>query len=217
VGTERIERKLAAILSADVVGYSRLMAEDETATIRTLQAYWTQIAELVPAHRGRVVDTAGDSVLAEFPTALDAIETGVEIQRVLQTRNAALPEGRRMEFRIGIHLGDVATDGERLYGDGVNIAARLEGLAEPGGICVSGEVHGQVQSKVGVEFQDLGDQQVKNIPRPVRVYRVFPRGTSAARALAAPAARRPWRSVAAAVIVGLIGIGIWLVRHWIVW
>ena len=125
------ERKLAAILSADVVGYSRLMAEDEAATVRTLTAYREQIGALVREHRGRLVDFTGDNFLAEFPTATDAVEAAAEIQRVLKARNAAVPAGRAMEFRIGVHLGEVRVEGERLYGDGVNIAARLEGLAEP--------------------------------------------------------------------------------------
>ena len=167
-----IERKLAAILSADVVGYSRLIAEDEAATIRTLTTYRQEITGLVGDHRGRVVDAPGDNVLAEFPTALDAAECAVEIQRVVQARNASLPEGRRMEFRIGVHLGDVAAEGGRIYGDGVNIAARLESLAEAGGICISGNVYELVRDKVPMRYVDLGEQPVKNLPHPVRVYRV---------------------------------------------
>jgi TolB-like protein/class 3 adenylate cyclase len=166
------ERKLAAILSADVVGYSRLMAEDEAGTIRTLTSYRNEIRALVSDHRGRVVDATGDNLLAEFPTALDAVECAVEVQRVLAARNAGLPEDHRMEFRIGVHMGDVSAEGDRLYGDGVNIAARLEGLAEPGGICISGEVHGQVERKLDIGLEDLGEQEVKNIPRAVRAYRV---------------------------------------------
>ena len=134
------ERKLAAILSTDVVGYSRLMADDEGATIRTLTAYREEIGLLVRQHRGRVVDSPGDNVLAEFPSATDAVQCAVDIQRVVGARNAALPTDRKMEYRIGIHLGELATDGERIYGSGVNIAARLEGLAEPNGICLSGTV-----------------------------------------------------------------------------
>jgi adenylate cyclase len=176
------ERKLAAILSADVVGYSRLMAEDEAATIRTLTSYRKEIHTLVADHRGRVVDATGDNLLAEFPTALDAVECAVEVQRVLAARNAGLPEDHRMEFRIGVHMGDVAAEGDRLYGDGVNIAARLEGLAEPGGICISGEVHGQVERKLDVTLEDLGDQEVKNIPRAVRAYRVRPQAARRERA-----------------------------------
>ncbi len=143
-----VERKLAAILHADVVGYSRLMADDEAATIRILGAYRDEISMLVPQHRGRVVDNPGDEFLAEFPTALDAVEVAVEIQRVLAARNAGLPEERRMEFRIGIHMGDVSTDGERIYGDGVNIAARLQSLAEPSGLCISSTVREQVRGNL---------------------------------------------------------------------
>ncbi len=151
-----IERKLAAILSADAVGYSRLMAEDEAGTIRTLTAYRTEISTLVEQHRGRVVDAPGDNLLAEFRTALDAVECAVEIQRVRNARNTGLSEARRMQFRIGVHLGDVAVEGERIYGDGVNIAARLEAMAEPGGICISFEVHGQVENKLDLGYEDLG-------------------------------------------------------------
>ncbi len=169
---EASERRLAAILSADVVGYSRLMAEDEHGTIRTLNAHRNLIGSLVGDHRGRVVDATGDNLLAEFPNALDAVQCAVEIQGVLRVRNQSLAEGRRMLFRIGVHLGDITAEGNRLYGDGVNIAARLEGLAESGGICISGEVHSQVRSRLELDFEDLSELRVKNIPEPVHVYRV---------------------------------------------
>ena len=169
---EGVERKLAAILSADVVGYSRLMAEDEAATIRTLTEYREQVSMLVRQHRGRVVDSPGDNILAEFPNTLDAVQAAVEIQRVIQARNADLPTDRRMEFRIGVHMGDVSVEGERLYGDGVNIAARLEGLAKPGAVCISGTVYEQVEKKLNVALEDLGEQSLKNISRPVHVYGV---------------------------------------------
>lgn len=172
----QIERRLAAILSADAVGYSRLMAQDEAATIRAVQESRALIAEVAAAHRGRVVDAPGDNILAEFPAALSAVEAATEIQRRLHERGSELPEARRMQFRLGIHLGDVATDGTALYGDGVNIAARLERLAEPGGICISGEVHGQVRGRIEADFEDLGDQAIKNMPQPVRVYRLAPAG-----------------------------------------
>ncbi len=167
-----IERRLAAILSADVVGYSRLMAEDEAATIRTLSDYREAIAMLVRQHRGRVVDTPGDNLLAEFPTARGAVQAAVEIQRVITARNADLRAERRMEFRIGVHLGDISVEGERVYGDGVNIAARLEGLAQPGGVCISDMIYNQVEKKLTVELEDLGEQALKNIARPVHVYGV---------------------------------------------
>ncbi len=170
LSSQTAEHRLAAILSADVVGYSRLMSEDEEATVRTLTEYREQVELLVRQHRGRVVDFRGDDFLAEFPAALEAVRCGVEIQRVLEGRNADLAADRRMQFRIGIHLGDVRVEGERIYGDGVNIAARLEGLAAPGGVCISAEVHGLVENKLDVVFRDLGEQSVKNIARPVRVY-----------------------------------------------
>jgi TolB-like protein/Flp pilus assembly protein TadD len=172
VESESIERRLAAILSADVVGYSRMMAEDEAATVRTLSAYREEIGLLVRQHGGRVVDTTGDNLLAEFPAALSAVRCAVDMQGVLKARNASLPPERRMEFRCGVHLGDVGVEGERIYGDGVNIAARLEGLAEPGGVCVSGTVYEQVEKKLSVELDDLGEKSLKNIPRPVHVYGV---------------------------------------------
>jgi len=168
-----VEHRLTAILSADVVGYSRLMAEDEAATIRTLTAYRQQISALVQEYGGRVVDAPGDNLLAELPAARGAVECALEIQRRVQARNAGVSEATRMEWRIGVHMGDVAVEGERIYGDGVNIAARLEALAEPGGICISGAIHDQVQSKLEVEYRDLREQSLKNITRPVHVYRVL--------------------------------------------
>jgi adenylate cyclase len=172
VAPDPVERKLAAILSADVVGYSRLMAEDEVATLRTLTAYREEIGVLVRQHRGRVVDSPGDNLLAEFPSALEAVSCAVEIQRVVAARNASLPSEKRMEFRIGVHLGDVMVEGDRIYGDGVNIAARLEGLAEAGGICISSTVHEQVQRKLDLSYEDLGKQDLKNIADPVLTYRI---------------------------------------------
>lgn len=171
-GDESVERKLAAILSADVKGYSRLMGEDEEATIRTLTAYREVMTTLIQQRRGRVVDSPGDNLLAEFASPVEAVQCARAIQQELKAGNAALPPHRRMEFRIGINLGDVVVDGERLYGDGVNIAARLEALAEAGGVCISGTVYDQVVNKLTLEYDDLGEQAVKNIDRPVRVYRV---------------------------------------------
>ena len=166
------ERRLAAILSADVVGYSRLMAGDEEATVRTLSAYRDAIALLVRQQGGRVVDDPGDNLMAEFRSALEAVRCAVEIQRVLRARNAELAADRKMEFRIGIHLGDIRVEGERLYGDGINLAARLQGLARPGGVCISGSVHDQVEGKLDVGFEDLGERSLRNIPRPLRVFAV---------------------------------------------
>src|SRR6058998_2340178 len=167
-----VERKLAAILSADVQGYSRLMGEDEVATVRTLTAYRAVMTILIQRHRGRVVDSPGDNLLAEFASVVDAVQCAVEIQQEFKARNAELPAQRKMEFRIGINLGDVIVEGERIYGDGVNIAARLESLAEPGGICISGTVYDQIETKLPLNYDYQGEQTVKNIAKPVRVYRV---------------------------------------------
>src|SRR6516162_8056515 len=167
-----MERRLVAIFSTDVQGYSRLMGEDEAATVRTITAYRELMATLIPQHRGRVVDAPGDNLLAEFASVVEAVQCAVAIQRELKTRNAELPLQRRMEFRIGINLGDVIVEGERIYGDGVNIAARLEGLAEAGGLCISGIVYDQIKTKLALGYEDLGAQAVKNIVEPVRVYRV---------------------------------------------
>jgi len=171
--TQEVKRKLAAILSADVKGYSRLMGEDEKGTVRTLNAYKELMIGLIQHHRGRVVDAPGDNVLAEFASVVDAVECAAEIQKELKTRNAELPENRRMEFRIGINLGDVIEDGEQILGDGVNIAARLESLSEAGGICISGTAFDQVKNKLNLGYNYLGKQAVKNIAEPIRVYRVL--------------------------------------------
>jgi len=176
--TVGMERKLAAIFSTDVAGYSRLMGDDEEATIRTLTAYRAVISSLIQHHRGRVVDSPGDNLLAEFASVVDAVRCAVEIQHALKEKNTELPEPRRMQFRIGINLGDVIVEDDRLYGDGVNIAARMESLAEPGGICISGKVFEEVKSKLALDYEDLGPQQVKNIAEPVRVYRVITEPTA---------------------------------------
>src|SRR5215475_4996553 len=167
-----MERKLAAIFSADVKGYSRLMGEDDVGTIRTLTAYREVMTTLIERHRGRVVDSPGDNLLAEFASVVDAVHCAVEIQQALKAKNAALPDQRKMEFRIGINLGDIVVEGERLYGDGVNIAARVEGLATPGGICLSGIAHDQVKYKLALTYEDLGAQAVKNIAEAIPVWRV---------------------------------------------
>ncbi len=178
--TENFKRKLTAILSADVVGYSRLMGEDEAATVKTLETYKGVMFSLIKQHRGRVVDSPGDNLLAEFGSVVDAVQCAVSIQKELQTRNADLPENRKMEFRIGINLGDVIEEQDRIYGDGVNIAARLEALADPGGICVSKTAFDHIESKLPLGYEFLGEQTVKNIAKPVGAYRVLmePRVTS---------------------------------------
>jgi class 3 adenylate cyclase/pimeloyl-ACP methyl ester carboxylesterase len=168
----RPKRKLAAILSADVEGYSRLMEADEAGTLRILVIHREALEALVARHEGRVVSTAGDSLLAEFPSAVEAVECGLEAQEALAGANAALPEERRLEFRVGINLGDVIVEGEDIYGDGVNVAARIQALAVPGGVYVSGGVYDQVRGKLPVGYDFLGEQRVKNIEEPVRVYRV---------------------------------------------
>ena len=170
---EGFKRKLTAILSADVAGYSRLMAEDETTTVKTIASYREIMASLIKQNRGRVVDSPGDNVLAEFSSVVDAVQCAVAVQNEFQTRNAELNENRRMEFRIGINLGDVIDEEERIYGDGVNIAARLEALADPGGICVSKTAFEQIGTKLPLGYEYLGEKSVKNIPKPVGAYRVL--------------------------------------------
>jgi len=170
---EGFKRKLTAILSADVAGYSRLMAEDETATVKTIASYREIMSSLIKQHRGRVVDSPGDNVLAEFSSVVDAVQCAVAVQNEIQTRNAELPDNRRMEFRIGINLGDVIDEDDRIYGDGVNISARLEALADPGGICVSKTAFDQIETKLPLGYEYLGEQSVKNIPKPVGAYRVL--------------------------------------------
>ncbi len=208
------KRKLTAILSADVKEYSRLMREDEEATIRTLTTYRGMMATLIQQFRGRVVDAPGDNLLAEFASVVDAVNCAVEIQRELAEQNAALPAERRMEFRIGVNLGDVVEEEGRIYGDGVNIAARVENICEGGGVCISGTAYEHVEHKLDLEFEDLGEHEVKNIPTPVRVYRVlsYP-GAAAYRVIRAKKdAGRTWRNrfLAIAVIL-LVGFaaGIW--------
>ncbi|MHC5074403.1 MAG: tetratricopeptide repeat protein [Planctomycetota bacterium] len=173
MATQDFKRKLTAILSADVKGYSRLMGEDELATIETLKKYREIMATLIQKQRGRVVDSPGDNVMAEFASVVDALQCAVDIQKQLKLRNDELPENRRMEFRIGVNLGDVVEDGERIYGDGVNIAARVESLAHGGGICISGTAYDQIGKKLPLGYEYLGEQAVKNIENPVRVYRVL--------------------------------------------
>lgn len=167
------ERKLTTILSADAVGYSRLMGEDEAATLATLKAHRAVMAAQITAHRGRIVNTAGDALLVEFASVVNAVECAIAIQRNFAERNADLPDARRLQFRIGVNLGDVIVDGADLYGDGVNIAARLQALAEPGGILISGAVYEQVRNKLALGFDFLGAQPVKNITDAVPVYRVL--------------------------------------------
>ncbi len=188
--TSRVERRLSAIFSTDVQGYSRLMGDDEEATIRTLTAYREVFSSLIQQHHGRVVHSPGDNLLAEFGSAVDAVRCGVAVQKELAERNSALPESRKMLFRIGLNVGDVIVEAERIYGDGVHIAARIEGLADGGGVCISGTVYDQVEGKLDLGYQDLGEQTVKNIIKPIRVYRVLmdPEMGGQTEAASAPAA-----------------------------
>jgi class 3 adenylate cyclase len=168
----RVGRRLAAIVAADVAGYSRLMGLDEVGTARTLREHRKVTDALVAKHGGRLVKSTGDGVLLEFPSVVDAVECAVAVQAVMDQRNEGVPQDRRMLLRIGINLGDILIEGDDILGDGVNVAARLEGIAEPGGICVSSSAYEQVRGKVPVEFTDLGEQTLKNIARPIRAYAV---------------------------------------------
>ena len=185
----RVNRRLAAILAADVVGYSRLMEADEAGTARTLSEHRAAAGPLVAEHAGRIVKTTGDGVLIEFASVVGAVQCAVALQKLMAERNAGVPSERRMEWRVGVHLGDILIDGEDILGDGVNLAARLEGIAEPGGICISEDAFRQVRGKIEAEFADIGEQSLKNIARPLRVYRVDT--SSASKQQAAPAAVLP--------------------------
>jgi len=215
MSAESFKRKLTAILSADVKGYSRLMGENEAETVKTLTVYRKIMGELIQQHRGRVIDSPGDNILAEFGSVVDAVQCSVAAQNEFKARNAELPENRRMEFRIGVNLGDVIEEENRIYGDGVNIAARLEALADPGGICISKTAFDQIETKLPLGYEYLGDQTVKNIAKPVGAYRVLmdPRVTVARAKEKKPLAPM-WRSKpvlagAVALLVVVIGAAIW--------
>src|SRR6266481_1995925 len=182
-------RRLAAILAADVAGYSRMMGADEAGTARALREHRTAADPLVAKHGGRIVKTTGDGVLIEFGSVVGTVECALALQRLAAERNAGISGERRMEWRIGVHLGDVLVEGDDILGDGVNIAARLEGIAEPGGICISDDAFRQVRGKIEAEFTDIGEQSLKNIARPLRVYSIGP--ASAPEKLTAPAAALP--------------------------
>jgi adenylate cyclase len=206
---ERVERRLTAILAADVAGYSRLMGADEEGTLARLKAHRRELVDpKIAEHRGRIVKTTGDGLLVEFASVVDAVRCADEFQRAMAERNVGVPPDQRIEFRVGINLGDIIIDESDIFGDGVNVAARLEALADPGGVCVSRIVRDQVRDKLAVSFEDLGEQQVKNIARPVRVYRVRDAG-------AAPAARRripPWviaTGIAAVVVLAAGAVAVW--------
>ncbi len=198
---EGFKRKLTAILSADVKGYSRLMGDDEEATIHTITEYRKIITEQVKQHEGRVVDSPGDNVLAEFASVVNALKCAVQTQKEIAEQNKNLPENRKMEFRIGVNLGDIAEDGDRIYGDGVNVAARIESLAEAGGICISHTAYDQVKKKIALG----GERSVKNIDEPVRVYRVLTAPEHAGLVIGEKtAAGKKWRRLAYAAVICLI-------------
>ncbi len=212
---DSFKRKLTAILSADVKGYSRLMGENEAETVKTLTTYRKIIGELIHQHRGRVIDSPGDNILAEFGSVVDAVQCAVAAQNEFKARNAELPENRHMEFRIGVNLGDVIEEEGRIYGDGVNIAARLEALADAGGICISKTAFDQIETKLPLGYKYLGEQTVKNITKPVGAYKVLmePRVTGA-KAKRLPGRVRAWRGKAlltgaVAVLIVLIGLAVW--------
>ena len=209
---ERAKRKLTAILSADVKGYSRLMGQNELSTVETLKRYREIISSLVQQYSGRVVDSPGDNILAEFSSVVDAVECAVKIQGDLQEKNASLPENRRMQFRIGVNLGDVIGDEGRIYGDGVNVAARVEGLAEGGGICISRKTFNEVKNKLSLGYEYLGEHSVKNISEPVRVYKVLMEPEHAGKVVGD---QRPkpkqwrWTAVAIGLIIVVGALTIW--------
>ena len=171
-----MHRRLAAILAADIAGYSRLMGEDEAATVRDLKGHQAVVLPMVAQHGGRVIDTAGDGILAEFPSVAGAIDCAIEIQAVMAERNGDVPERRRMRFRIGVNVGDVMHDDERIYGDGINVASRLESVAEPGGICISRPVFDQLKRAAAAAFRPIGPRTFKNIAQPVDVFGHHPPG-----------------------------------------
>jgi adenylate cyclase len=211
-----VERRLAAILAADVAGYSRLMGTDEEGTLERLKAHRRELLDpKIREHRGRIVKTTGDGMLVEFPSVVDAVRCAVEMQRAMVDRNAEVPEDQRITFRIGVNLGDIIVDGDDIYGDGVNIAARLEALAEPGGVCISRVVRDQIRDKLPYPFEDMGEQSVKNIARPVRAHAMSAEAVASTALVALPAqpgsVRRstsPRRTVIALSTAAVIAIGI---------
>jgi class 3 adenylate cyclase len=212
-----IERRLATILMADVFGYSRMMGENEEQTVKTLRGHRAVFDELLKAHRGRIFNTAGDAILAEFPSAVEAVRCATEIQTALRTRNEHLPENQRMWFRIGINLGDVIVQGGDLLGDGVNVAARIQAIAEPGGVCISGSVYDQIQNKLTLQIKEMGEKTFKNIAQPIRTFAIRDyAGAPQPIALRWRASRKGPIFATAGIIVGLgVGVmGFWLYRDY---
>lgn len=210
-----LERKLATILSADVAAYSRLMAEDEEHTLQTFRGHKEVFEKLVELHRGRIFNTAGDAILAEFGSAVEAVRCATEVQAALRTRNDHLPEDRQVKFRIGVNLGDVMVQGEDLLGDGVNVAARLQSAAEPGGICIAGSVYDQIRNKLSLSFKPLGEVSYKNIPQAVRTFAIAEaEGLGALPAPATGENRRKhgfamWPAIVAVLLLITAGVGLW--------
>ena len=213
MNSEDVKRKLTAILSADVQGYSRLMEDDEQATVKTITTYRKVMVDLVQTNHGSVKDAKGDNVLAEFPSVVDAIRCAVDIQKELKAKNADLAENRRMAFRIGVNLGDVIEKEDTIYGDGVNIAARLESLAEAGGICISGTAFDQVGKKLHLGYKYLGEQKVKNIEKPIRAYKVLVESDAAGKVIGEKHRLKMWHWTAIFALIVLIvvagGLSLW--------
>ena len=208
---EKVTRKLRAILSADVKGYSLLMANDEAYTIKKLEAYRDSMSDIIRSHSGRVVDAVGDNLLAEFSSIVDAVRCSVEIQKDLQQKNANLPTDKRLEFRIGVNIGDVIQEGNRIYGNGVNVAARIEGLADPGGVCISRNAYSHVRDKLELGYEYLGEHIVKNIKRPIRVYKVLMKPEDAGKLIGEKRQRyrKKWSGFGVVTVAFLIGIIVW--------
>ena len=209
-----MKRKIAAIFAADVVGYSRMIAEDEEDTLQCLASYRQVMDDFIAKASGRIFNTGGDSVFAEFSSSVEAVRAAIDIQEALRSQNLQRSAERQMNFRIGITVGDVVERDGDLLGDGVNIAARLEGLADPGGICVSRTVYEQVANKIAVQFSDIGEQQVKNIPQPVHAYSIGPKVAGGVRMAATAAAAKPeFKGVTsmhrgAAMVAAIAGVAI---------
>jgi TolB-like protein/class 3 adenylate cyclase len=216
VADQKVQRRLAAILAADIAGYSRLMGEDDVATVRDLKAHQAAVLPLIAEFGGRIIDTAGDGILAEFPSAVGAVECATRLQQVMVARNHGVPENRRMQFRVGINLGDVIHDEARIYGDGINVAARLENIAEPGGICISEDVQRQIHDKLAVACRDLGEKELKNIARPVRVYALEPGGQEASKRKRIPfRLKRRMALLLAALLAVAVAVAVpSLVKRW---
>ncbi len=212
---KKYTRRLTAIFSADVAGYSRLMGQDEAATVNTITLYRKVMADLISQHRGRIVDSPGDNVLAEFASVVDAAQCAVAVQKEIQSRNIELPDDRKMLFRIGINLGDIIEEGDRIYGDGVNIAARLESLADPGGICISKTAFDHIETKLPLGYEYIGEQSVKNIPKPVSAYKVImdPRvtrsGDFSIKVALPPWAKRTAIITGTVIVIVALALGIW--------